>query len=112
MQKTLIKANGNNSPKSRLSVTTLNLDVFYVVTSSYTTFNSISQKSAEKRPEKLNLSKGNNSQISSSSVTILKLDMYYVLTNSFTKCGVNISKDDRVKSRKTKFYQRTITPKK
>ena len=37
------------------------------------------------------------------STTKLELDLYYVKTNTYTKFQVNISTDDRKKSRKLNF---------
>ena len=74
----LILAKGNNSSKSKSSVTKLKLDL-YIFT------------------------KGNNSYESKSSVMKLNLNLYYVNANSYTKFQVNISKDCREKSEKLNF---------
>ena len=45
----------------------------------------------------------NNSCKNRSGLTKSKCDLYYFMTNSHTKFQVNISKDDREKSRKLNF---------
>ena len=79
-------------------MTKLKLDLYCVMTNSY----SIYHKTAKKSPENLILAKGKNSCKSRSSVTKLEFDLYYVITNSYTKFEVHISEDDREKSRKPK----------
>ena len=102
-----ILAKGNNSCKSMSSVTNLKLDVYYVITNSYTKFQVNIPKTAEKSLENKILAKGNNSCKSRSSVMKLELDLYYVIKNPYTKFQVNISKDCREKSGKLKCDGRT-----
>ena len=84
-------------------MTKLKLDLYYVMTNTYTKFQvNISIDGIEKSG-KLILAKGNNSCKSLSSVTKLKLDLYYAMTNSSTKFHVNISKGGRKKSGKLNF---------
>ena len=84
-------------------MTKLELDLFYVMTISYTKFEVNISKDCREKSGKLILAKGNHSCKSRSSVTKLKLDLYYVMTNSYTKFEVNISKDCREKSGKLNF---------
>ena len=103
-------AKGNNSRENWSSVTKLKLDLYYVMTNSYTKFQVNISKDDKEKSGKLKcdgLAKGNNSRENWSSVTKLKLDLYYVMTNSYTKFQVNISKDDREKSGKLKCDGRT-----
>ena len=99
----LILTKGNNSHKIQSSVTKLKLDLYYVMTNSYTKFQVNISKDSIEKSRKLILAKGNNSRKSRSSVTKLKLDLYYVMTNSSTKFQVNISKGGRKKSGKLNF---------
>ena len=97
-------AKGNNSCKNRWSVTKLTLDLFYVITNSYTKFEVNISKDDREKSGKLNFS----SCKSMSSVTKLKLDLQYVMTNSCTTCTlqVNISNYGREKSGKRNFSKR------
>ena len=60
-------------------------------------------KTGEESPEDYIFVKGNNSSKSRSNTTKLKLEQYYVKTNSYMKFQVNMSKDDKEKSRKRNF---------
>ena len=53
-----ILAKGNNSYKSRSSVTKLELDLYYVKTNLYTKFQVNISKEGREKPGKLNFSKG------------------------------------------------------
>ena len=49
------------------------------------------------------LAKGNNLCKSRSNATKVELDLYYIITNSYMKFQLNMSKDNKEKSGKTKF---------
>ena len=49
---------GNNSRKSKSSVTKLKLDLYYVMTNSYTKFQVNISKAGREKSEKQNISKG------------------------------------------------------
>ena len=85
------------------SVTKRELDLYSVMTNSYTKFQVNISKDCREKSGILILAKGNNSCKSRSRVTNLKLDLYYVMTNSYTKLQVIILKDGREKSGKLNF---------
>ena len=90
-----ILAKGNNSYKSRSSVTKRRLDLYC-----HEKFQVEISEDGREKSGKQNFCKGNNSCKSRSSVTKLKLDLYYFKTNSNAKFHVNISMDDWEKSGK------------
>ena len=98
-----ILAKGNNLCKSRSNVTKVKLDLYYVKTNSYMKFQGICRKMRKKSTENEILAKSNNSCKSTSNATKVKLDLYYVKTKSYMKFQVNMSKDDKEKSRKRNF---------
>ena len=66
-------------------------------------FKSICQKMTKKSPENDILAKGNNWCKSRSNAAKVELDLYYDKTNSYMKFQINMSKDDKEKSRKRHF---------
>ena len=60
-------------------------------------------RTGEESPENYTFAKGNNSIKSRSNTTKLKLDLYYVKTNLYLKFQLNMSKDDKEKSRNRNF---------
>ena len=67
-------------------------------------------KAAENSPENKFKERVNNSCKNMSSVTKLKLNLYYVKNNSYSKFKLKPQFKASEKSKKTKFYRRTITP--
>ena len=96
---------GQYSCKSRSGVTKLLLNLYYVMTNSYTKFQVNISKTAEKSPENEILAKGNNSYKSRSSITKLELDLYCVKTIHIPNFK-SISQKTAEKNPKTKFQQR------
>ena len=72
-------------------MTKLELDLYYVVTNSYTIIWSQYLKRLQRKGlESYIWAKGNNSYKSRSSVTKLELDLYYVMANSYNKFEFNV----------------------